>query len=139
MPKECEIKVENKLKKEKRGINVYHKATKSAHIISYDSSIKIPLQTAAEGDFLHLSVVRGPGNLWNECFVVLPSWADFEFSSEGTVVLSHFGNRIILKVRPGPPNWQLKMTRFPKSIDVTPDADTVTITDERMTEKGDSV
>ena len=138
MPKECEIKVENKLKKEKRGINVYHKATKGAHIISYDSSIKIPLQTAAEGDFLHLSVVRGPGNLWNECFIVLPSWADFEFLSEGTVVFSHYGDRIVVKVRPGPPNWQLKMIRPPNSTNATPTTDTVTITDEKVTFKGES-
>ena len=139
MPKECEIKVENKLKKEKRGINVYHKATKSAHIISYDSSIKIPLQTAAEGDFLHLSVVRGPGNLWNECFIILPSWADFEFSSEGTVFFSHSGDRIVVKVRPGPPNWQLKMIRSSTSSAIAGSADIVTITDERVTDNGESV
>jgi hypothetical protein len=130
MPKEYEIKVENKLKKEKRGINVYHKATKSAHIISYDSSIKIPLQTAAEGDFLHLSVLSGPGHLWNECFITLPSWADFEFLSEGMVAVSHSGERIVVKVRPGPPTWQLKMTLPPTATALTRSADIVIITDE---------
>ncbi len=111
MPKILDIIVQNKFNKEKRDINVYHHAGKSAHIISYNSSITFPFQTAEENDFLHLSIVSGPGNLWKDYLVNLPSWADFEFSLEGKVTIIHSGSRTILKLPPGPPQWQLKMTR----------------------------
>lgn len=111
MPEPIDITIENKLNKEKRGINVYHHATRSAHIISYDSSITLPFETDGEDDYLHISVVSGPGNLWKECFADLPVWADFELSTEGKVTLTHSENRTVLKIPPGPPTWQLKITR----------------------------
>ncbi|MCP5052026.1 MAG: hypothetical protein GY940_32960 [bacterium] len=111
MTKTFDIKVENKLGKDKRGINIYHHSTRGAHIISHNSSISIPLRGNGEADYLHISVVRGPGHLWKHCWVHLPSWADFEFTSEGTVTLTHSGDRTLLKIPPGPPTWQLKMTR----------------------------
>lgn len=122
MAETFDIKVENKLRKEKRGINVYHHSSSSAHIISFDSSINIPLKTVEEDDYLHISVVSGPGNLWKACFIIIPSWADFEFSTEVKVTLTHSGSRNILKIQPGPPTWQLKMTRSGKSSSMqTPD------------------
>ena len=106
-----DIIVENKLIKEKRDIHVYHQSTRSAHILSRSSSITLPLETTVEEDYLHISVARGPGNLWKESVINLPSWADFEFSLEGKAVITHSGNRTLLKVPPGPPTWQLKMMR----------------------------
>ncbi|MCP5049436.1 MAG: hypothetical protein GY940_19860 [bacterium] len=111
MPKNFDIKVENKLTADKRGINIYHYATKDAYLISHNSSITLPLRGIEEEDYLHISIVRGPGHLWKHCWVHLPSWADFEFSSEGTVTLTHYNDRTLLKIPPGPPTWQLKMTR----------------------------
>lgn len=130
MAETFDIKVENKLRKEKRGINVYHHSSSSAHIISFDSSIKIPLNTVEEDDYLHISVVSGPGNLWQACFIIIPSWADFEFSTEVKVALTHSGSRTTLKIQPGPPTWQLKMTRPTKSCS-TQTADHIIIGDEK--------
>lgn len=105
------ITVENKFRKEKRDINVYNQATKGAHIISYNSSVTLPLQSDEEGDYLHISLVSGPGNLWDDCLIDIPLRFDFEFSTEGKVTVKHRGDRLILNIPPGPPTWQLKMTR----------------------------
>lgn len=80
-------------------------------MISYNSSVTLPLRPVMEEDYLHVSIVSGPGHLQGKCVVNLPSWVDFEFSSRGDVTVVHFGNRILLKVPPGPPTWQLRMTR----------------------------
>jgi hypothetical protein len=113
MPKEFDITVENKLIGEKRYINVYHQSTRSAHLISYNNSITLPLGTLEENDYLYISAVRSHGNIWKACLIDVPSWADFEFTSEGKVAVAHANDadRIILKVQPGPPTWQLKMTQ----------------------------
>lgn len=113
MAEEFNIKVENKLIEERRYINVYHQSTRSAHLISYNSSITLPLGTGEENDYLYISAVRSHGNLWKACLINVPSWVDFEFSSEGKVAIAHSNDadRIILKVPPGPPTWQLKMTQ----------------------------
>jgi hypothetical protein len=111
--RDVSITVENKLINEKRDINVYHHSTRSAHIISYNSSITLPLRTVGEDDYLHISVVSGPGNLWKDCLIGLPSWANFEFATEAKITLTHSNDtkRTLLKIPPGPPTWQLKMTR----------------------------
>jgi hypothetical protein len=119
------ITVQNKLKKEKRDLNVYHQSTRSAHIISHNSAITLPLRTVEEEDFLHISLVSGPGNLWKNCVVDLPSWAEFEFSSEGKVTLTHSGGRTLLKIPPGPPKWELKMTRPAEASSIQEDKVTV--------------
>lgn len=113
MPKEFNITVENKLIKEKRYINVFHQSTRSSHLISYNSSITLPLGTIEENDYLYISAVRSNGNLWKACLINVPSWADFEFSSDGKVAIAHSNDadRTILKVSPGPPTWQLQMTQ----------------------------
>ena len=111
MAKKINIIIENKLIIEKRDMNVYHHAGRSAHMISHDSSITLPLKPIIEDDYLHISIVSGPGNLENKSVVNLPSWLDFELSSAGDAAVTHSGERTILKIPPGPPTWQLKMTR----------------------------
>jgi hypothetical protein len=110
MAKEIEITIENKLLMEKRDMNVYHHSTRSAHMISHNSCITLPFRSVLEGDYLHISIVSGPGNLENNSVVNLPSWADFEFLSEGNVTIVHSSDRTLVKIPPGPPIWQLKMT-----------------------------
>jgi hypothetical protein len=109
--KQISVTIYNKLIEGKRDMNIYHHSTRSAHMISFDSSITLPFNANTEGDFLHLSIVSGPGRLDANCVVNLPSWIDFEFSSKGDVTVFHSGNRIMVKIPPGLPIWQLKMTR----------------------------
>lgn len=123
-----DIKVENKLVKDKRDINVYHHSTRGAHLISDNSSIILPLGTTGEEDYLHISVVSGPGNLKTDCLLNVPSWADFEFTSEGKITLTHSDDRMLLKIPPGPPKWEFKMTR-PGGTLVKQPPDHVTIGD----------
>ena len=111
MTKQIKITIENKLVQEERDMNVYHHSTRSAHMISYNSSVTLPLRPTIDEDYLHVSIVSGPGHLHGKCVVNLPSWVDFEFSSRGDVIVAHSGDRTLLKVPPGPPNWQLRMTR----------------------------
>lgn len=118
MPEEIEITVGNKLLEEKRDINVYHHWTQSAHIISHNSSITLPLAANGEKDYLHISVVKGPGYLERNCLINLPSWADFDFTSKESITgisINHShdpeGSRTVLKIPPGPPAWELKITR----------------------------
>ena len=131
MKKEINISVENKLSMEKRDMNVYHHSTGSAHMISHNTSITLPLKPVIDDDYLHISIVIGPGHLENNSVVNLPSWVDFEFSSRGDVIVTHCGDRTLLKIPPGPPTWQLKMTQS-----VTPSInrswDHVTIGDDRL-------
>jgi hypothetical protein len=118
MREEIEITVENKLVAEKRDLNVYHLSTQSAHIISHNSSITLPLGTNRENDYLHISVVKGPGYLERNCLINLPSWVDFDFTSKESITaisITHShdadGARTVLKIPPGPPAWELKITR----------------------------
>lgn len=92
-------------------MNVYHHAAGSAHLISCGSSIPLPLGSDAEDDYLHISMVSGPGNLKRKCVIWLPVWADFQFSADEKITLSHGRERIKLEVSPGLPTWQLKITR----------------------------
>lgn len=113
MMKEIDITIRNRLTAGERDINVFHYSTRSAHIISHNSSVTLPLQNFGNRDYLYISVVRGPGYLWTGCIVSLPLWADFEFSSEGSLVLTYTGNgrQFLIKIPPGPPTWELKITR----------------------------
>ncbi len=118
MPEEIEITVQNKLITEKRDINVYHHWTQSAHIISHNSAITLPLGTNGEKDYLQISVVKGPGYLEKYCLIDIPSWADFDFTSKESITgisISHShdpeGAGTVLKIPPGPPAWELKITR----------------------------
>lgn len=130
------ITLVNKLRKEKRDINVYHQGTRSAHIISSDSSISFPLGTVKEDDYLHISLVRGPGNMWLECVVDVPFWADFELSHEGHATMKHRGRRVLVIIPPGPPTWQIKLTR-PRELPGIPGEDQVRVGDLDATGHGD--
>ena len=116
MTKQIKITIENKLVQEERDMNVYHHSTRSAHMISYDSSVTLPLGPAAANDYLHVSIVNGPGHLQRKCVVNLPLWLDFEFSSRGDVTVTRSGERTFVQVPPGPPTWQLRMTRSFSSL-----------------------
>lgn len=111
MPQTFDITVENKIRKEKRDINVYHQFTGISHIVSYNNSITLPFRNAAEKDFLCISIVNDCGNLSQACFINLPSWAEFEFSSKVNVTMTFYGKRTVLKIPPGPVAWQMKLTK----------------------------
>ena len=118
MPEEIEIIVQNRLITEKRDLNLYHYSTKSAHIISLNSSITLPLAANGEKDYLQISVVKGPGYLERNCLIDIPSWVDFDFTSKESLTgisITHShdpdGARTVLKIPPGPPAWELKITR----------------------------
>ncbi|MGD2092945.1 MAG: hypothetical protein PVH61_42675 [Candidatus Aminicenantes bacterium] len=115
MTRKIEIAVENRLTALKRDINVYHLSTRSAHIISYNSSITLSLGPPGSSDYMQVSAAGGPGHLWKHCLIRLPSWADFEFTSNGNVTFTHCHNShgILLKIPPGPPTWELKITGSP--------------------------
>lgn len=100
-------------------------------MISHNSSITLPLKAVIEDDYLDISVVSGAGHLENKSVVNLPAWADFEFSSKGNATLIHSGDRTLLKIPPGPPVWQLKLTRSLSSIIDQP-SDRVTIGDDQL-------
>lgn len=113
--KQMEVVVENRLTVLKRDINVFHFSSRSAHIISYNSSITLSLGTPGSSDFLQVSTARGPGHLWKHCLIRLPSWANFEFFTRGNVTLIHSKNShgTLLKIPPGPPDWELKIIGSP--------------------------
>ncbi len=143
-----DITVNNKLLKEQRDIHVYHNARHSSHIISYGSSLSLRLQEAGHGDFLHIAVVKGPGDLWEDCLITLPQGVNFEFFSRGDLTLSnanikfppypgpHAGiisagtGRLILKIPPGPPSWELKLIWLPPGPEKIGDTD-VNISDQQ--------
>ncbi|MCP5106985.1 MAG: hypothetical protein GY950_26610 [bacterium] len=131
MAKKIYITIENKLLVEKRDMNVFHHSTRSAHMISYDSSITLPLKAVSDDDYLHISIVSGPGYLESMCVVNLPSWLDFELSSATDATVTHSGDRTLVKIPPGPPTWQLKMTRSYSSVIHQP-AGRVIIGDEQF-------
>ncbi len=108
--KKMDITIHNRLLKEKRDINVYHHSFQSAHIVSANSSVTRSIEPAAKDDFLHISPVIGPGRLKNWCVLDLPCFIDFRFTPAGEVILEHSGERTLIRVPPGLPTWELKMT-----------------------------
>ncbi len=115
MTKQIDITVRNKLIKEKRDVNVYHHSNRSAHILSCNSTLTRRIKPVEADDYLHISVVSGPGHLKNDCVLDLPSFVDFRFSLPGEITLVHSGERTLLRIPPGPPIWELKMT-IPKQL-----------------------
>ncbi len=109
--KDIMIKIENKLVIEKRDMTVYHHGTRSAHMISYNSSITLPLKSTESHDYLYFSIVSGPGSMEHCSVVDLPSWLNFEFLTEGKLLVQHSDGRTLLRIPPGLPGWQLKLTR----------------------------
>lgn len=134
MTKGINVRIENKLIMEKRDMNVYHHSTRSAHMISHDSSITLPLKTVIEDDYLHISIVSGAGNLEYKSVISLPSWIDFELSSARDASIAHSGDRILLKIPPGPPTWQLTMKRSITAL-IKQSSNRVTIGDDQLGEQ----
>ena len=127
MTEAINITIENELAMGQRDMNIYHHATRSAHMISYNSSVTLPLKSVVEDDYLHISIVSGPGRLKNRSIVDLPSWIDFDISYAEDVSVTHTGDRILLRIPPGLPRWQLKMSR---SSDTDQQSGCVTISDD---------
>jgi hypothetical protein len=112
MPKEINITIENRLIIEERDMNIYHHAARSAHMISHNSSITLPLKPVKENDYLYISIVSGPGHIKKKYLVNLPSCLDFEFlASYGNLIVARSGKRTLVKIPPGLPGWELKLTR----------------------------
>jgi hypothetical protein len=130
MTREMNITVVNKLILEKRDLNIYHHYTQSAHLISYNRSITLPLGSVETGDYLHISLVSGPGPLKRDCRIDLPLWVDFQFSIEGNVKVIHAGDarRIQLTISPGPGSCELRVTRS-DGFQFLPPSDHITISD----------
>lgn len=113
MLKEIKLIIENKLVLEKRDLNVYCHAARSSHIISFNSSITLPLKSYEENDYLYLSPISGPGDTKNGCTVSLPFWIDFEFYNLSTnITLSRLQNILLLHLPPGFSGWELKLTHM---------------------------
>lgn len=124
MSEPIEIQVLNQLIEEKRDVSVYHHSSRSAHIIGRSGSLTLPLQDGSEDDYLHISLVSGPGNLWKGCLLDVPAWADLEFSFDGSITMTHRGKRTLFKIPPGPPTWQLRLSR-PAGAGPAPDRLTI--------------
>ena len=99
----------NKLETGRRAINAYHHASRGAHLISYKGSVDFELAPGDEGDYLHISITRGPGRLSNISNLDMPYHLDFQFTGESSVTMLHQGDRVNLQIPPGLPLWQLKI------------------------------
>ncbi|MDQ1353212.1 MAG: hypothetical protein QG657_3518 [Acidobacteriota bacterium] len=106
----------NRLVKEKRYLNIYHHSTGNSYLISDKKEVNVPLKI--KKDYLTISVTGEPGHMWNGCRVNLPSWLDFDFLATDAVNLNHRGGgeRTLITIPPGLPNWQLKITRQKDSL-----------------------
>ncbi len=110
MPEIMNIVVVNNLCHEKRDLIIYHHSTRGTHIISHGSRFSLPFKTGIhEGDYLLVSVNRGPGDLWDDCVVNVPSWLGFDITAQRRVSVAHGGSRTLVVIPPGPPNWELKL------------------------------
>ncbi len=56
-------------------------------------------------------MVGSDRKIGNDCWLDIPSWCDFTVSSLGNGDLIHSGDRTLLRIPPGLPVWQLKITR----------------------------
>jgi hypothetical protein len=108
----------NRLVKEKRYLTIYHHSTGSSHLVSDKKEVAVPLNLKTKKDYLTISVTGEPGHMWNGCRVDLPAWLDFDFLTTDAVTLGHRGSgeRVVIDVPPGLPNWQLKITRQKDSL-----------------------
>jgi hypothetical protein len=113
MPREMSITIVNQLVNGKRELNIYHHGAQSAHLISYNRTLTLPLAPVETGDYLHISIVSGPGPLTRETRIDLPWGMDFEFTVEGKAAVIHSdeSKRTLLKIPAGPATWQLRVTR----------------------------
>jgi hypothetical protein len=126
-----DIVINNKLTIQRRDIHVYHCASRSAHIISYNSSITLPLHTADGKDYLGISMAGTAVGLSHNCVIDLPVWIEVEIYLEGKLTVSHRDRRTVLEIPAGSPAWELRLTR-PAGLAARPPhaGDRVTIGDK---------
>jgi hypothetical protein len=105
------IVIRNNLISEKRDLNVYHHSTRSAYIVSHKNEVSIRLEKFAKGDFLDLSIVRGPGSMENECWMRVPSGCVFSIRNMSDSDTVYTDECIWVRFPPGPPLWQLKLAQ----------------------------
>ncbi len=129
MPKKIKITVKNKLQTQKRTLSLYCHLEKSSHLISDNSTWTVTLKPVEQEDYIHISVIQGPGNLKKECRITLPSWLDFQLTSRDDFTQIHSGDRTILKIPPGPPIWALKITQPADSSIKASTGNTITVED----------
>ncbi len=111
MFKEINITVENNLVMEKKDLNIYHHATRSAHMICFESSVTLPLKSACKDDYLTISVAPGYFRHEKDHFVDLPSWGDVECCTGEISAVLNSQNRTRVRIPPGKPMWQLRISR----------------------------
>jgi hypothetical protein len=113
MPEETatKITIQNKLMAEKRDLNIYHHSTRSAYMISRNNSVGIDLDSRENGDYIHISIVSGPGGMEKDCWLNIPAWCFFSFSGMCNGDIFHVNQRFLVRIPPGPPVWQLKISK----------------------------
>ncbi len=116
MPQQIEITVMNRLLSEKRSLNGYIHAGKSAYIISPGNGKTVRLSSHRSGDYLHLSIAGSPGDFAEDCWINLPSQLNFSLSNMGNAAVVQTGRRTLIKIPPGPLLWQLKISCMDDNI-----------------------
>jgi hypothetical protein len=108
----------NRLVKGKRYLHIYHYCSGSSYLISDNKEVNVPLKISRKKDYLTIAITGEPGHMWNGCRVDLPSWLDFDFLATDAITLNHCGcgERTVIIIPPGLPNWQLKITRQKDSL-----------------------
>lgn len=94
----------------RRDLNIYHRCSRGTHLISCGSTVKIPLRTVNEEDYVNLSVAVGPGYMERQSVIDLPSWLNYEVLSEGRIAACNNGDRTRLTFPAGLPEWALKLS-----------------------------
>ncbi len=112
MVENVSITVKNLLNMDMKYLNVVHCSTVSAHLLSSNRAIELPLGNTDIHDHIHISACSEGGNdMWKDCLIDMPFWVDFELAFDGKATLLHSGNRLHLKLPSAPPTWQLKIRR----------------------------
>lgn len=109
------IVISNKLEKEKRDLTMYINTVKESHLVSANSSRIWRAKPGAADDFLHIAVAPGPGQLKSTWILDIPSYLNVKFRSSGEFVLFHSEERTELRIPPGPPDWQIRLTVSPRA------------------------
>jgi len=110
MRNSIKLKIRNELALDQRDMTIYHQATKITSIISSGRFVSVTLGPEEDGDYLHISIPGGPGELKHLCRVSLPTGIDYDLSDTPGFAASSSNDRILLTIPPGTPQWQLKLT-----------------------------
>ncbi len=103
------VVINNLVLREKREISVYHHGTRGAHLISPNSSVKLPLRMESKGDYLHISPVMGPGFILSRWVVCFPGFLTFECDIDRKLSVRQGPGETCIKIPPGAPNWHVKV------------------------------